>query len=320
MEAVMHWYKNEPFSAFWEKGYRDMNVSCMGGPSFEVAEILPALPENAKVLDLGCGEGRNAFFLAQQGCHVTAVDRSTAGINKLSAIAKECDISIKGIVQDIREFPLTEEYDLIMAHGVLYYLENAEWRKLLYNVKNRTRQGGFNIFTLFVYNEQYPCVEEIQAARYQNSFRPKELQEFYSDWIEHRFDRYVKWDSHPGIPLHYHPIEKLVSQKPLKIIEKKCIDIGKDMPEKDFNEIHMGMTREQLLSKVGFPNAIDRVPIEGVHLSMNSADHDAYRLELWYYGKYVIYLVNQAVTGRALYTTKPHRFHIVKGRTPAKYT
>ena len=86
---MRQWYEDEPFGAFWEKGYRNQNVSCMGGPSMEVMEILPHLPQRAKVLDLGCGEGRNALFLASHGCFVTAVDHSRAGIEKMLKKGKD---------------------------------------------------------------------------------------------------------------------------------------------------------------------------------------------------------------------------------------
>ncbi|MFI5344299.1 MAG: methyltransferase domain-containing protein [Chlamydiales bacterium] len=317
MHPNNQWFKNEPFGAFWEKGYRNSNVSCMGGPSFEVAEILPLLPKKAKVLDLGCGEGRNALFLAGQGCLVTAVDRSASGIKKLLAISEKNCIPLTAVVQDIIEFPLEEEYDLIMGHGVLYYLENATWRKLLTRIKKHTKSGGFNIFTLFVYNEKYPCVEEIQAAQYKNSFLPNELQEFYQDWIEHRYDRYVKWDAHPGIPLHYHPIEKLVSQKPLKKIEKVFIDSGKDLLEDDFHAISIGISQDELIKRVGHPSIIESMSMHGVQFGISRvqelggeedrATTEGYRLELWYYGKYLFYIANGEVAGRALYSTKPMR-------------
>lgn len=311
------WFEKEPFGAFWEKGYRNLNVSCMGGPSFEVAEIMQVLPKRAKVLDLGCGEGRNAFFLARQGCDVTAVDHSSAGINKLLTIAEKCNVTLKGIVQKIEDFPLEEEFDLVMAHGVLYYLENSVWRELLTKVKQHTRPGGFNIFTLFVYNEKYPCVEEIRSAQYKHSFQPNELREFYHDWIEHRYDQYVKWDAHPGIPLHYHPIEKLVSQKHLRQIRKEIIDSCHEVNENDFHAIPMGMSQEDLVKKIGKPNAIEKAHMEGVQFGISrgsnldiesgSATTEEYHLELWYYGKYVLYVVNGEVAGRALYSTEPIR-------------
>jgi len=134
----------------------------MGGPSFEVAEILPLLPKGAKVLDLGCGEGRNAFFLSQKGCDVTAVDRSEAGINKLLWIAEKYESPLKGVVQDITEFPLSEEYDLVMGHGVLYYLENAVWRSLLTKIKKHTRPGGFNILLFLFIMKAIPVLKRFK--------------------------------------------------------------------------------------------------------------------------------------------------------------
>ncbi len=308
------WFQKETYGAFWEKGYRNSNVSCMGGPSFEVAEIFPALPNHAKVLDLGCGEGRNAFFLASKGCDVTAVDRSKAGINKLLTIAKENHVVIKGIVQDIIDFNLVEEYDLIMAHGVLYYLGNAVWRDLLTKVKKHTRQGGFNIFTLFIYNEKYPLVKEIESAQYKNSFCENELQEFYQDWIEHRYDQYVKWDAHPGIPLHYHPIEKLVSQKPLVKIKKEKLKVAAGLSEEVFASIAMEMSQEALINLIGEAEMIERMHMDGMQFGIATGDErglestiNGYHLELWFYGKHAFYMVNGEVAGKALYATEPIR-------------
>ncbi|SPS02922.1 hypothetical protein CBM2634_U490002 [Cupriavidus taiwanensis] len=58
---------------FWEKGYSDTKVWTMGGPSVEVFEIEQFLPRNSTVIDIGCGEGRNALFLALRGHKVTAL-------------------------------------------------------------------------------------------------------------------------------------------------------------------------------------------------------------------------------------------------------
>lgn len=314
------WYKNEPFNAFWEKGYRDMSVSCMGGPSFEVLEIAQSLPINANVLDLGCGEGRNALFLASMGCKVTAIERSEAGIKKLNSIAQQNGIQLKALVQDIGQIILEEEYDCVLSHGVLYYLERPLWQKLLLQVKQKTKPGGFNIFTLFIYNENYPCTDEIQSAHYQNSFLPNEIQQFYQDWNEIRFDQYVKWDSHPGIPMHYHPIEKLVSQKPAASysnpIIKEPIISNRSLSDPQFQRINMGIDTSDLIHLIGSPDIVDRQSANGIQYGMSlhspTGEHPAtqstmegYILELWYYGKHVIYITNGLVSGKALYSTPP---------------
>ncbi len=317
----MPWYQDEPFSAFWERSYRDLNVSSMGGPSFEVAEVAPLLPAGARVLDLGCGEGRNSLFLASLGHSVVAIDRSPAGIDKLRAIAERSGTRLEARVGDIGTLDIDEDYDCVLAHGVLYYLDNPVWRRLLTSIKQRTRPDGFNVFTIFVYSDEYPCTDEIAAARYKGSFAPNELQEFYRDWSELRFDQYVKWDSHPGIPLHYHPIEKLVAQKPGGTparVARQPIRGSAAMTDAQFHAIEMGLTRAELVTRVGMADEIDRMSAAGVQYGMSlqvdehstpaPATVDGYTLELWFYGKHVIYLTNGTVSGRSLYTTEPVRF------------
>jgi tellurite methyltransferase len=257
------------------------------------------------VLDLGSGEGRNSFFLAQLGHDVTAVDRSEAGIHKLLTLSQDYGVAIKGIVQDIADFPFDQDYDLIMAHGVLYYLDRPIWQGLLSKVKEHTRQGGYNIFTVFVYSEEHPCVEEIKAADYRHSFQPGELKRFYQDWHELRSDDYVKWDAHPGIPLHYHPIEKLVAQRPLKKMVKEPLEVGDDMEASIFHNLEMGIFKEKLIELAGLPSAVEKMPIPGIQMGQTTLTTQGYNLELWYYGKYVVYVVNGEVSGRALYATRP---------------
>jgi tellurite methyltransferase len=61
---------------FWEKAYTDLPTPAIrgGAPSQEIREVASQLTTAARVLDLGCGEGRNALFLAECGFRVTAVD------------------------------------------------------------------------------------------------------------------------------------------------------------------------------------------------------------------------------------------------------
>ena len=315
------WFEEEPYGAFWERGYRDLRLSTMGGPSHEIVEVLPALPPGAKVLDLGCGEGRNSLFLAQKGFDVTAIDRSAAGINKLKTMAGRAGVALRPIVADIATIDLDEDYDLVMAHGVLYYLTNDEWRELLLQVKDRTRPGGFNIYTIFIFDQEYPRPHEFKSARYTGSFSPGELKEFYRGWEVIRDDRYVKWDQHPGIPLHYHPIEKLVARKiTAKTAEAiiRSVPIGSvSMPNDRFDAIAMGWSEKDLLAACGPPDVVDTVVhADGLQFGAASVTVDCYELRLLYYGRTVLYLVNNQVWGKAIYSSHPTRVVLERSIQP----
>lgn len=53
---------------FWEQLYADMEVSAFSkGPTMDVNEFCNVFPQNAQVLDVGCGEGRNSIFMAKLG-------------------------------------------------------------------------------------------------------------------------------------------------------------------------------------------------------------------------------------------------------------
>ncbi len=303
-----------PFNAFWEKGYQDPSVSTMGGPNHDIVELAAALPPGARVLDLGCGEGRNAFFLAGRGCQVTAVDRSVAGIQKLAALARRTGVPLEAVVSDITEFEITGSWDLVMAHGVIDYLDNAVWRRLLSQVKAHTAPGGFNAFTCMLFTEQYPAGPEFIAAGFKHSLAQGELAAFYGDWEPIRHDCYVKWDQHPGIPLHCHPVDKLVARKPGGIGPRphfEPVPVGEGgLPRERFDAIAMGMPAQELLARCGPPAVVDTFSMDGVQLGVGptqSLSVEGYYLGLWYYGRAVIYVVNGKVWGRALYDSDPLR-------------
>src|SRR3954464_10923797 len=70
-----------------------------------------------KALDLACGSGRNALWLAKRGWSTNAVDGSDAAIAALRAKAVELGIGVEGVVADLEkgEYSIAEEsWDLIL--------------------------------------------------------------------------------------------------------------------------------------------------------------------------------------------------------------
>ena len=78
------------------------------------ALVSPLSPGRA--LDLGCGEGRNALWLAEQGWRTTGVDFSSVGIDKARNIASRRQVEVDFRVADVREVEHWQEaFDLVAA-------------------------------------------------------------------------------------------------------------------------------------------------------------------------------------------------------------
>jgi SAM-dependent methyltransferase len=75
----------------WNERYRASELVWSAGPNqFVEAELAGLHPGRA--VDLACGEGRNAIWLARQGWQVTAVDFAGAGLDKGRSLAGGLDI------------------------------------------------------------------------------------------------------------------------------------------------------------------------------------------------------------------------------------
>jgi tellurite methyltransferase len=88
-----------------------------------VLEIIkPTAEFRPKLLDLGCGEGRNAVYFATRGFEVIGLDLSPVGLEKMKRYGEEVGIQIQAIQGDIVNYELSDTYDVIFSTGTLQYL------------------------------------------------------------------------------------------------------------------------------------------------------------------------------------------------------
>jgi SAM-dependent methyltransferase len=102
-----------------------------------------------RALDLACGPGRHAIFLAERGWQVTAVDASRVGIELLQRQASERGLQVDARVADLErgEFEIgAEAYDLI---GVFYYLQ----RDLFQQIRAGVPSGGVVVAAIHMTDE-----------------------------------------------------------------------------------------------------------------------------------------------------------------------
>lgn len=103
-------------STQWDSRYREKELVWSAGPNRFLVEQLKGM-KPARALDLACGEGRNAIWLAEQGWTVTASDFSPIAIEKAKARCSELKLDVDLRVADATQ-ALDAQYDLI----VIFYL------------------------------------------------------------------------------------------------------------------------------------------------------------------------------------------------------
>jgi tellurite methyltransferase len=100
-----------------------------------------------KALDVACGKGRNALFLAARGFQVTAIDISPVGLEQGRRLAEEHSLSVIRQQADLENFQFpSAEYDLIVN---INYLQ----RSLLPRLKNAVKPGGHVIFETYLIDQ-----------------------------------------------------------------------------------------------------------------------------------------------------------------------
>jgi len=88
-----------------------------------------------RAIDLGCGEGDNAVFLARRGFDVTAVDFAPAAIGKARAKARAAGVDVRFLVDDLTDLRhVSGPFGLLVDYGTFDDLSEAQRRLYLRNV------------------------------------------------------------------------------------------------------------------------------------------------------------------------------------------
>ena len=108
-------------SIAWDQRYRGRELVWTSEPNrFLVSETGSLAP--ARAIDLACGEGRNAVWLAERGWEVTGVDFSSVGIEKARQLEDARGVRVEWVVADLLEYrPETRSFDLV----IVFYLQVA---------------------------------------------------------------------------------------------------------------------------------------------------------------------------------------------------
>ena len=127
----------------YEKIYQHQRHA-LGDPTQEFVTFFDRYDkQTADVLDIGCGQGRDALFIACRGHHVVGVDMAATGIAQLLEAAQADDLNIEGVVADLRNFEPGGTYDVVVIDRTLHMLEADTRLGVLERVCHSVREDGF---------------------------------------------------------------------------------------------------------------------------------------------------------------------------------
>jgi 2-polyprenyl-3-methyl-5-hydroxy-6-metoxy-1,4-benzoquinol methylase len=134
-----------------------------GNPYPGLVDFFKNTKNKGKVLDLGCGQGRDALFLARQGFSVRGVDISKVGIDQMNQIAKDENLDLVGEVNDIYSYPISSEYDYVLLDSMLHFYKRDVEKEtnFIIRIVSELRVGGVFCNFMIKGNQREKYLKEV---------------------------------------------------------------------------------------------------------------------------------------------------------------
>lgn len=126
----------------YDKYYQTQNL--FGEPYPELIAFFADFPMKGKVLDLGCGQGRDAIALARLGYPVTGIDNSKVGIDQMNEIGHSENLDLVGHVGDIYAFDRFSEFDFVLLDSMFHFTKKDKEKEigLIKKIVSDMRKGS----------------------------------------------------------------------------------------------------------------------------------------------------------------------------------
>lgn len=173
-----------------------------GEPSAELARVIAEETiQPCRVIELGCGTGINAVWLAQQGFDVTGVDSSRLAIDKARQRATEANVNVRLVVDDVLH--LAEDYQpfpFFFDRGCYHAVRQIDAPGYVRTLKRVTMPGAVGL--LLTGNARCPPPEgqgppvvsaEELHAELEPVFQIVRLREFYFDTVQKSGPAHLAW-------------------------------------------------------------------------------------------------------------------------------
>ncbi len=140
----------------FEEIYEEGAVWTESEPPKELVKLIESEKiKPCKVLDVGCGEGFYAIYLASKGFDVTGIDISENAIKLAKGNAAKHNVKIKFMSLDVADLDeINNKFDFVLEWAILHHIPPEQRNKYLENIKRILNEKGKYLSICF--NNQNP--------------------------------------------------------------------------------------------------------------------------------------------------------------------
>lgn len=202
----------------WDEAYSRKSFLFGDTPTVCVREMVALLRPGSRVLELGCGDGRDTLFLLSHGFWVTAIDSSRVAIQRLKEAAESQGSAdhLTPIHAHIPEGMPHTRFDAVVAVTLLDHLDDATQARVLTLIRAGVVEGGAVALEMFTdrdpgftggtsVSEFAPAVRSVATANYL-------ARAFIDNWRIHSYSDRLEIDADHG-PVHQHGLCSIVAIK-----------------------------------------------------------------------------------------------------------
>jgi SAM-dependent methyltransferase len=142
----------------------------------QVKEVAADSPRPGRALDIGCGTGRDAVYLTQEGWAVTGVDAVPQALDAARERGKTAGVEVEWVEGDVtrlEELGLREGYDLVVDRGCFHGLPDDAREACARGVNALTAPNASLLMFAFAPGFHGPAPRGIDAEEIQRRFGPE---------------------------------------------------------------------------------------------------------------------------------------------------
>jgi tellurite methyltransferase len=182
---------------------------------YEVMRLKPPTSP-LRLLDMCCGEGKDAVFFANNGYIVSAFDVADTGLEKGRRLAELNGCEVSFFKADMRDFMPDDEFDIIYTSGGLLYHAPEKRQVMMDAYKKKTMSSGLHAMNTFVDKPFIARAPDSEDSEYY--WRSGELFSYYADWYFHETMTEFIFDCESNGVKHQHCMDMLIAERICKTI------------------------------------------------------------------------------------------------------